>query len=63
MRVVGAQAGPTGGTTLLRTTFIQRLNTVGGAAPLTGCDGPGDIGRRAFIPYEADYFFFGKPQG
>ena len=63
VQVVGAQAGPTGGTTLLRTTFIQRLNTVGGAAPLTGCDRPSDIGRRAFIPYEADYFFFGKPQG
>ena len=63
VKVVGAQAGPTGGTTLLRTTFIQRVNTVGGAAPPTGCDRPEDIGRRAFVPYEADYFFFGEPQG
>lgn len=61
VQVVGAQAGPTGGTTLLSTTFIQRLNTVGGVAPSTGCDRPKDIGRRAFVPYEADYFFFGMP--
>lgn len=62
VEVVGRQAGPTGGATLLKTTFIQRLNTVGGAAPTTGCDRPKDIGRRAFVPYEADYFFFGEPQ-
>lgn len=54
----GAQAGPTGGTTLSRTTFIQRLNTDGGAAPSAGCDRPTDIGKRAFVPYAADYFFY-----
>lgn len=54
----GAQAGPTGGETLSRTTFIQRLNTDGGAAPATGCDRPTDIGKREFVPYAADYFFF-----
>lgn len=55
-----AQAGPTGGETLLRTTFIQRLNTEGGAAPPTGCDVPTDIGKKAFVPYKADYFFYTK---
>jgi hypothetical protein len=41
-------------------TFVQRLNTVGGAMPATGCDQPTDIGKKAFVPYTADYFFF-KP--
>jgi Protein of unknown function (DUF3455) len=54
----GFQPGPTGGVTLTRTTFIQRLNTDGGAAPSTGCDRPTDIGKRAFVPYAADYFFY-----
>ena len=54
----GFQAGPTGGVTLTKTTFIQRLNTEGGAAPATGCERPTDIGRRAFVPYAADYFFY-----
>jgi hypothetical protein len=54
----GAQAGPTGGDTLTGTTFIQRLNTVGGAAPSTGCKVPTDIGSKRFVPYTADYFFY-----
>ena len=56
--VVGTQVGPTGGSTLSATTFIQRLNTVGGAAPATGCDRLTDVGSKAFVPYTADYFFF-----
>ena len=59
--VVGAENGPTGGDDkLAATTFIQLLNTLGGVAPATGCTGPGDVGRSAFVPYEADYFFY-KP--
>ena len=58
LRVVGARPGPTGGTTLSRATFVQRLNTAGGAAPSTGCDLPTDIGNKAFVPYTADYFFY-----
>lgn len=54
----GVQKGPTGGGTLAVTTFIQRLNTVGGLAPATGCDIPTDAGRKAFVPYTADYFFY-----
>jgi hypothetical protein len=49
------------GNTLSGTTFIQRLNTVGGSAPATGCDMPKDIGRKAFVSYTADYFFYKKP--
>ena len=60
LQVVGAQDGPTGGDTLSETTFIQRLNTSGGAAPSTGCTSPTDVGKQAFVPYTADYFFYKK---
>lgn len=55
---VGVQEGPTGGDLLTRTTFIQRVNTSGGLAPTTGCSQASDVGRKAFVPYTADYFFF-----
>jgi len=55
---VGVQEGPTGGDLLTRTTFIQRVNTYGGLAPATGCSQPSDVGKKAFIPYTAEYFFF-----
>ena len=57
VQVVGAQDGPTGGHTLTATTFIQRLNTSGGVAPSTGCT-LSDVGKKAFVPYTADYFFY-----
>jgi hypothetical protein len=60
LQVVGAQDGPTGGVTLSGTTFIQRLNTSGGAAPSTGCASAADVGNQAFVPYTADYFFYKK---
>jgi hypothetical protein len=60
--VVGAENGPTGGDTLTETTFIQRLNTSGGVAPSTGCSSPTDVGRLAFVPYTADYFFYRAPE-
>jgi hypothetical protein len=46
--------------TLSKTTFIQRVNTDGGAEPSTDCDRPTDIGRKAFVPYMADYIFYKK---
>jgi len=60
VEAVGKSDGPTGGNTLSLTTFIQRLNTTGGVAPSEGCSLPTDIGRKAFVPYTADYFFFKK---
>jgi hypothetical protein len=54
----GTVEGPGGGDTLTRTTFIQRVNTLGGLAPSTGCSAAADVGKKAFVPYEADYFFF-----
>jgi hypothetical protein len=55
---VGAQDGPTGGDRLTDITYIQRLNTSGGVAPLTGCASSTDVGKKAFVPYTADYFFY-----
>jgi len=58
--VVGAAEGPTGGRKLTDTKFIQRVNTVGGAAPAIGCRSAADVGNKEFVPYTADYFFFRK---
>jgi hypothetical protein len=60
LEVVGARVGPTGGHALSGTTFIQRVNTQGGLVPSTGCDRLTDVGRKAFMPYTADYFFYTK---
>ncbi len=57
---VGTQNGPTGGDVLKKTTFVQRLSTTGGLAPSTGCSSLTDVGKQAFIPYTADYFFYQK---
>ena len=58
--VVGAQDGPTGGKTLSDALRVQRLNTSGGVAPKTGCSSAADVGKEAFVPYTADYFFYKK---
>ena len=58
LEVVGAQDGPTGGHKLTATTFIQRLHTSGGVAPSTGCILSTDVGKKALVPYTADYFFY-----
>jgi hypothetical protein len=38
-------------------TFIQRVNTVGGKAPASGCDS-GAAGTESRVSYSADYFFY-----
>jgi len=58
LEAVGVRVGPTGGDTLARTTFVQRVNTEGGLAPATGCDRLDDAGHKAFVPYTADYVFY-----
>jgi Protein of unknown function (DUF3455) len=54
LQSVGNQEGPTGGKILAKTTFVQRLNTRGGAAPTTACT----VGQTQLQPYTADYFFY-----
>jgi Protein of unknown function (DUF3455) len=47
--------GPAG--SFSKVTSIQRVNTVGGIAPKTGCS-QAAVGTRARINYTADYYFF-----
>jgi len=54
LQSVGSKKGPTGGDLLADTTFIQRLNTRGGAAPTSVCT----VGQTQLVPYTADYYFF-----
>ena len=54
LQSVGNLKGSTGGNLLAKTTFIQRLNTKGGAVPTTACT----VGQTQLVPYSADYFFY-----
>jgi hypothetical protein len=58
LQSIGSEEGPAGGTILSKTTFVQRLNTSGGSAPLDGCSTSADVGNQALVPYTADYYFF-----
>ena len=60
LQTVGEKEGPTGGTLLSKTSFIQRLNTNGGSAPNDGCFTSADVGKQTLVPYTADYFFYSK---
>ena len=41
-----------------RVTYIQRLATVGGAAPAAGCD-EAHSGAETAVDYQAEYYFYG----
>jgi len=58
LQSIGAEKGPTGGTIISRTTFIQQLNTRGGSPPASGCSVASDVGKQMLVPYTADYYFF-----
>jgi hypothetical protein len=55
LQAAGVRPGPAGGAMLTQTTFIQRVNTTGGAMPTTACSEAGSI---QFVPYTADYIFY-----
>jgi hypothetical protein len=38
-------------------TYIQRVDTVGGAAPAEGCD-RAHVGKEVAIDYQAEYYFY-----
>lgn len=42
------------GDRLAKTTYILRVNTVGGVTPMDGCS----PGATVSVPYEADYYFY-----
>jgi hypothetical protein len=46
--------GPEG--SFSKVTSVQRVSTVGGAAPKTGCSSA-SVGQVARMPYTADYYF------
>lgn len=58
LQSVGNLKGPTGGNLLFKASFIQRLNTRGGAVPTTACV----AGQTQLVPYTADYYFFKADQ-
>lgn len=58
LEVVGSQAGVSRGDRVSDTTYIQRINTSGGAAPASGCAVPADIGKRVLVPYTTTYVFY-----
>ena len=43
---------------LTATTYIQRVNTAGGIAPVTGCKSAKDTGKKALVHYKTDYVFY-----
>ncbi|MFT3840918.1 MAG: DUF3455 domain-containing protein [Myxococcaceae bacterium] len=52
----------TGAGAFAQVTSIQRLNTVGGNAPSTGCDAT-TVGAVARVPYTATYFMYRTRSG
>ncbi len=58
LNVENHKDGPNGGDKLSPTIQIQRVNTHGGSAPSVGCSSLTDVGKRAFVPYTADYLFY-----
>jgi Protein of unknown function (DUF3455) len=58
LQVVGTQSGPSGGSSLTQTTYIQRLDTSGGVMPATGCSQASNVGVVALVPYTTDYYFY-----
>jgi hypothetical protein len=54
LQSLGNEVGPTGGKLLDKVSFVQRLNTKGGAVPVTACT----AGQTQLVPYTADYYFF-----
>lgn len=59
LTAVGTQDGPTGGDELAKTSFVQRVNTVGGVPPPADtCDSLQEVGKQAFVDYTADYIFY-----
>ncbi|HXJ90970.1 MAG TPA: DUF3455 domain-containing protein [Candidatus Binatia bacterium] len=56
LQSIGNLKGPSGGRLLANVSFVQRLNTNGGAAPTTSCS----VGQTQLVGYTADYYFFTK---
>jgi hypothetical protein len=60
---VSTTTGPRGGDTLAKTSYIQRINTVGGRPPAAADCNAATTGATAEIPYTADYRFWKARRG
>jgi hypothetical protein len=60
LEVTGWEPGPKNGRRLVRTRYVQRVNTIAGKAPATGCSEEADLGKRSLVPYETDYYFYAR---
>jgi hypothetical protein len=58
LEVTGARTGPAGGEKVSTSTFIQRVNTVGGVKPPADECTASTVTARRLVPYEADYYFY-----
>jgi len=59
LQVIGSENGPSHRFGILtNATYVQRLNTLGGSAPTTGCAASTDVGGQVLVPYTADYYFY-----
>jgi len=59
LKAVATRRGQNDFGLLTKTTYIQRLNTTGGAAPTASCK----VGDQALVPYQADYSFYTTEHG
>ncbi len=57
LRAKATTLGPDGGDRLTGTSYIQRVNTIGGLAPTSGCDAT-TVGAAVNVPYTSDYYFY-----
>ena len=57
LKATSTSAGPDGDR-LLRTAYIQRVNTTGGVAPSAADCTAATAGAQVEVPYTADYFFW-----
>ena len=62
LQVVGAQDGPTGGHKLIGDHVYPAAEHLWRVAPSTGCAVSTDVGKKALVPYTADYFFYRFPE-
>jgi hypothetical protein len=56
--LLSTQAQGGGAGAMSAVSHIQRINTAGGVAPAAGCAARDDAGKRARVPYTADYVYF-----
>lgn len=60
VRAISTTAGPTGGTRMVQTTYVQRINTTGGLAPDRALCTAATWESHIDVPYTADYLFYKK---